>query len=121
MGTKSRMSTLRLSYIDTEMLEKMPWISMNDTKIVHSLTVGTSNSNYVLPTLLKLIHTLSRGSLNFSVIFYNSGIRMKSKFLKYLKLSIELGFIKKSHKERQKQFYIITDKGHQLLDMFYIE
>ena len=117
----SSRNTNRLAYVDTEMLEAMPWIGGKVTKSVHNLSVVKPNSDFRLISSLKLLHALSRGSLTFGELYYQSGIRMKKSFLTYLNFCMELGFINKLKRAASNQSYRITDKGHELLDMFYIK
>ena len=111
----------RFSYIDSQMLEDMAWITTEEVKTVNQLSVVKSSSDYKIITVLKLLYPLTKTELNFSTLHYSSGIRMKNSFLKYIRYCLEMGFIKKSTKLRQIQFYKITEKGHTLLDMFYVK
>lgn len=110
----------RYSFFDTELLDMMPWIHGERENSINSLTKIKCESDYTIPSLLKLLYPLTRTDLNYTKLHYKSGIRMKQSFSKYLKFCIQMKFIKKSTKIGQLQFYKITEKGHQLLDMFYI-
>ena len=110
----------RIGYVDSEMLQMMPWIGDQVVKSVNNLSLIKPTSDFRLISSLKLLHALSRGQLTFSELYYQSGIRMKKSFLKYLNFCMNLGFIKKLKRTAANQSYKITDKGHELLDMFYV-
>ena len=110
----------QLTYIDTEMLEKMSWLDYKKISSANSLTIIRSNSDFNLLSILKLLYPLTRHRLYFSRLYYNSGIRMKKSFLNYLNLCIQMGFIKKIPRNELKVYYLLTEKGQTLLDMFYI-
>lgn len=109
-----------ITYIYTEMLEKMPWINGSTVKLVNQLSLIKSSSDFRILSMLKLMYPLTETPLNFSSLYYKSGIRMKVSFLKYLRVCQELGFIEKAGKVRQNQYYALTDKGRLLLNLFYL-
>ena len=111
----------RYTHIDKELLEKMSWIQIDKVSSANSLCIGTTSSDFKLQSVLKLLYPLTRNRLYFGQLHYQSGIRLKSHFLKYLNFAVNLGFIAKMERTELRRFYKITDKGHQLLDMFYIE
>ena len=118
---KSGRNDNRNPYVDSQMLEQMPWIRGKRIKTVNNLTLVKLESNLSMVSELKLLHALSREQLTFMNLYYRSGIRMKRSFLDYLNFCVELGFIKKLKRTANNQHYMITQKGHELLDMFYVK
>ena len=110
----------RFTYLQKDMLEEMPWIKGDVVREVNGLTVIKSESDFVMITVLKLLYTLSRESLTFTKLHYECGIRLKRSFLDYLNHCVEMKFIIKMKSENKNQFYKLSAKGHDLLDMFYI-
>lgn len=107
----------RVTYLPIELYEKLPWIKGKQIEDINSLRAISSESDFNLLTITKLLFCLKQQPLTFSELYYKSGCRMKSVYLKYLNFCQYLGFIRKLDKDGLYQPYAITGKGNQLWEM----
>jgi len=109
----------RLTYIQTELLEKYAWIKGDRVDTILSHTRIHSQTNFNILSIIKILYPLSKEQNCFSDLFKNSKIRLKRSFLRYLNFCIEIGMIEKiSEKRGINRFYSITEKGRLFLEMF---
>lgn len=117
------LSRKRITYFDEGFLEDFPWVAGK----VEGKSVGKikmyPTTDYVLPNLLKLLHTVSSGSKTFSEVYQKSGMRHKASFLKYLHFCEEMNFLGKNYHQNDERSneYFLTESGRELLNLFRME
>ena len=107
----------RLSYYPTEMLESITWLDSKSISKKNGLSTARSENDLSLVNLMKMLFVLNQKSLNFSVLYYQSGFRFKKGFLKYLDFLQERKMIEKIPSDHLLQFYKITEKGRVFLEL----
>lgn len=105
------------SYVQRSVMKDYPFFDFDVIEETDKIIKCRPRKNYNILPLIKLLHPLMTEPRRFSDLLENSQLRFKRRFLEYLRLSKERGFVRLETRGKF-DYYILTDKGRTLMELF---